>query len=716
MKLPARRLPIFALTLMVTGGLLGAGAYAAEKAKTTLPAGNPFSHASSLPYGAEAMGEIKDSDYQTAIDVGIAQENAEVAKIANNKEKPTFENTIVALDGTGALLNRVNSLFQQLVQANTNDTLDKINEAETPKLQAHQDSILLNAKLFQRIKTVYEARDTSGLNDDQKFLVTTAYRRFVHSGAELSPEKKKQLSALNNKIAKLSNDYRVKLMAAGNEAAVLVDSKDQLDGLSDADVAAAAAAAKKAGKDGKYLLVIRNTTQQPLLASLKNRDVRLKLMQASETRGEHAGKSDVRDLIATIAQLRAQKAELMGFPTFAAFTEAEQMAKTADAAKKLLIDLAPAAVKKAKEEAAEIQAVIDQEKGGFKLTAADWNLYAEQVRKAKYSVDVNEVKQYFELDRVLKDGVFFAANKMYGLTFKERHDIPTYHPDMRVFEVFEETGKPLALFMYDPWARPNKQGGAWCNGLNVPSGKDKTLPIIVNTLNFTKPEDGKPGLLSFDDVTTMFHEFGHALHGMFSVHYYQGENGFNVPTDVVEFPSQFNEHWALEPTVFANYAKHNQTGAAMPQELVDKIKKARTYGKGYATTEYVAAALLDLEWHSQTAKDPKVTDIDAFETAALRKDGVDLAEVPPRYRSPYFLHIWGNGYEANYYAYMWGEILDDDAYEWFTENGGMTRQNGQTFRDKMLGRTYTADPMEVYRGFRGRDPSAEAIKRERGLE
>ena len=716
MKSTARRLPIFALTLMVTGGLLGAGAYAADKAKTTLPASNPFSHASTLPYGAEAMGEIKDSDYRDAIDVGIAQENAEIARIANSKEKPTFENTVVALDGTGALLGRVNSLFQQLVQANTNDTLDKINEDETPKLQAHQDSILLNAKLFQRIKTVYEARETSGLDDDQKFLVTSAYRRFVHSGAELSPDKKKKLSALNNKIAKLSNDYRVKLMAAGNEAAVLVDSKDQLDGLSDADIAAAAAAAKKGGHDGKYLLVIRNTTQQPLLASLKNRDIRLKLMQASETRGEHAGKSDVRDLIAAIAQLRAQKAELMGFPSFAAFTEADQMAKTADAAKKLLIDLAPAAVKKAKDEAAEIQAVIDQEKGGFKLTAADWNLYAEQVRKAKYSVDVNEVKQYFELDRVLKDGVFFAANKMYGLTFKERHDVPTYHPDMRVFEVFEENGKPLALFMYDPWARPNKQGGAWCNSLNVPSGKDKTLPIVVNTLNFTKPEDGKPGLLSFDDVTTMFHEFGHALHGMFSVHYYQSENGFNVPTDVVEFPSQFNEHWALEPTVFANYAKHNQTGAAMPQELVDKIKKARTYGKGYATTEYVAAALLDLEWHSQTAKDPKVTDIDAFETAALKKDGVDLAEVPPRYRSPYFLHIWGNGYEANYYAYMWGEILDDDAYEWFVENGGMTRQNGQTFRDKMLGRTYTADPMEIYRAFRGRDPSAEAIKRERGLE
>jgi len=712
MKFTARHLPIFALSLI----LLGTGAQAADKANTTLAASNPFSKASTLPYGAEPMNEIKDADFLDAIVVGIAQEDAEVAKIANSKDKPTFENTIAALDHTGALLGRANTLFQQLTQANTNDTLDKINEDVTPKLQAHQDGILLNAKLFKRVKAVYEARETSGLTDDQKFLTVGTYRRFVHSGAELSADKKTQLTKINEQIAKLANDYRTRLQAAAKEAAVLVDDKAQLDGLSDADVAAAATAAKKAGHEGKYLLVVRNTTQQPLLASLKNRDLRQKLMQASETRGEHGGKSDVRELITTMAHLRAQKAELMGFATYAAFTEAEQMAKTDAAAKKLLLDLAPAAVKKAKAEAAEIQAVIDEQKGGFKLTAADWNFYSEQVRKAKYSVDNNEVQQYFEINRVLQDGVFFAANKMYGLTFKERHDVPTYSPDMRVFEVFEESGKPLALFMFDPWQRPNKNGGAWCTFMNVPSGIDNRLPILVNTENFTKPEEGKPALISFDDVTTMFHEFGHALHGMFSVHYYGGENGFNVPTDVVEFPSQFNEHWALEPTVFANYAKHYQTGAAMPQELVDKIKKARTYGKGYATTEYVAAALLDLEWHSLTAKDAKVTDIDAFETAALKKDGVDLAEVPPRYRSPYFLHIWGNGYEANYYAYMWGEILDDDAYEWFTENGGMTRQNGQTFRDKMLGRTYTADPMDIYRGFRGRDPSADAIKRERGLE
>jgi peptidyl-dipeptidase Dcp len=709
-----RRLPLLALALALTGG--PAGGSSAGAASVVLSADNPFARPSTLPYGAEPMNLIKDSDYEAAIDVGMAQEMIEIEAIAGNREEPSFDNTIVALDQTGVLLGRANSLFQQLISANTSETLDRINEVETPKLQAHSDAILLNPRLFNRIRRLYEKRDELGLDDRQKFLLTWQYRRFVHAGALLGPNKKAELAAINEKIAKLSNDYRAKLLAAGNDGAVLVESKAELDGLSEADLAAAAEAARKRGHDGKYLLVLRNTTQQPLLASLKSRAVRQKLLEAAETRGEHPGANDVRDIVAQLAQLRAQKAQLMNFASFAAFTEAEQMAKTPEAAKKLLLDLAPAATKKARAEAAEIQAQIDGQGGGFKLTAADWSYYAEQVRKAKYDVDEAEVRQYFELDRALQDGVFFAANKMYGLTFKERHDIPTYHPDMRVWEVFDADGSPLALFELDPFARPNKNGGAWCNTLNVPSGLEKRKPIIVNTENFTKPAEGKPALLSFDDVTTLFHEFGHALHAMFSVQYYPSESGFNMPTDVIEFPSQFNEHWALEPTVFANFAKHHQTLAPMPQALVDKIRRSRAYGKGYATTEYVAAALLDLEWHSLPANTPKQTDIDAFEAAALRKNGVDLAEVPPRYRTPYFLHIWANGYEANYYAYMWGEILDDDAYEWFVENGGMTRANGQKFRDKMLGLGFTNDPMTIYRGFRGRDPSADAIKRERGLE
>lgn len=681
-----------------------------------LSAENPFAHPSPLPFGAEPMGKIKDGDFRTAIETGMAQQLVEVEAIAENHEEPSFENTIVALDRSGALLGRVEPLFDQLVVANTNETLDKINEEETPKLQAHADAILLNGKLFNRIRKLYDHREELGLDDKQKFLLTWEYRRFVHAGAQLPQPKKTQLSEINEKIAKLSNEFRTRLLAANNEGALLVSSREELDGLSDAEINAAAAAAESQQQKGKYLLVLRNTTQQPLLASLKNRAIRQKLYEAALSRGEHGGDNDVRAIIGNLAQLRAQKAQLMGFPNFAAFTESEQMAKTADAARKLLADLVPAATRKARAEAAEIQTLIDQQGGGFKLAAYDWAFYADQVRKAKYSVDVTEVRQYFELDRVLQDGVFYAAGQMYGLSFKERHDIPTYHPDMRVFEVFDRDGSALALFMLDPFARSNKNGGAWCTGLNQASGIEKKKPIIVNSENFTKPADGQRALLSFDEVTTLFHEFGHALHAMFSVQYYPAENGFNMPRDVIEFPSQFNEHWALEPSVFAHYARHYQSGAVMPQPLVEKIKKAHTYGKGYATTEYVAAALLDLDWHSLSANAANIADIDGFEAEALKKDGVDLAEVPPRYRTPYFSHIWANGYEANYYAYMWGEILDDDAYEWFVENGGMTRANGETFREKMLGRGFTDDPMTIYRAFRGRNPSADAIKRERGLE
>jgi peptidyl-dipeptidase Dcp len=494
-----------------------------------------------------------------------------------------------------------------------------------------------------------------------------------------------------------------------------VSDKTELAGLSDAEIATAAAAAKARKLDGKYLIEIRNTTQQPVLASLKNRTLRARILAASEMRGDQPGPLDQRDRIATLAKLRAERAKLLGFDSFAAYVLDDQMAKSPAAAEKLLTDLVPAATAKAKEEAAEIQAEIDRQKGGFALTASDWPFYAEQVRKAKYDVDEAEIRQYFELDRVLKDGVFFAASQLYGLSFKPRTDIPVYQPDVRVWEVFDADGKSLALFYADYFARPNKDGGAWCNYLNQPSGLMGRKPVIINVANFTKPAPGEAALISFDDVTTMFHEFGHALHAMFSVQTYPTENGFNLPTDVIEFPSQFNEHWALDPTVLASYAKHYQTGAPMPQALVDKIKAARTYGQGYATTEVVAAALLDLEWHGLPASAPKQAP-DAFEAAALKMTGVDLPQVPPRYRSPYFLHIWANGYEANYYSYLWGEILDDDAFEWFTEHGGLTRANGQRFRDLMLGPGFAGDPMALYRNFRGRDPSVDAVKRQRGLE
>jgi len=680
-----------------------------------LPVDSPFAVASPLPYEAPRFDKIKDTDFQPAIEAGMVQDLADADAVANNPAPPTFENTITALEKAGQLLSRANSLFQNLVQSNSSDTLQKVNQEEAPRLQAHSDAILLNPKLFARVKAVYDARETSGLNSDQQFLALRYYRKFVHSGAELSETDKARLVDLNGKIATREAQYLDRLLAADNAGAVVVDSKAELDGLTEAEIAVAAQAAKDRKLDGKYVIALRNTTQQPILASLKNRALRERILNSSEMRGDTAGATDMRDLIATLAQLRAQKAQLLGFADFAAYTLSEQMAKTPEAARKLLTDLVPATTAKAKAEAAEIQALIDRQKGGFQLAAQDWEFYAEQVRKAKYSFDESEVKQYFELNRVLQDGVFFAANQLYGITFKERHDLPVYDPDVRVFEVFDADGKSLTLFYADYYARPNKTGGAWCNFINQPSGLDNRKPIIVNVANFTKLAAGQPALISFDDVTTMFHEFGHALHAMFSVKYYPSQNGFNLPTDVIEFPSQFNEHWALDPIVFAHYAKHHATGAPMPQPLVEKIKAARTYGEGYATMEILAASLLDLEWHSLKADAPK-QDPDLFEAAALEKNAVDLPQIPPRYRSPYFLHIWGNGYEANYYSYTWGEILDDDAYEWFKENGGLNRANGQRLRDKMLGPGYTADPMALYRDFRGRDPSAKALERQRGLD
>ncbi len=680
-----------------------------------LPPTNPFASVSTLPFEAPAFNRITDTDYQPALEAGMAQIQAESRAIADNPAPPTFDNTITAMEKSGQLLNRANILFGNLVSSNTSETLDKVNETEAPKLQAVADAILLDPKLFSRVKSLYERRESLALNADQKFLLTRYYRRFVHAGAELSPPDKAALTAINGQIATLQAQYQARLVAAANANAVVVDDKAQLDGLSDAEIKVAADAAAARKLAGKWVIVLTNTTQQPILASIKDRGLRLKIMAASESRGDVAGANDLRDIIATLAQLRARKAKLLGYPSYAAYVMVDQMAHDPATAKKLLTDLAPAATTKARAEAAEIQALIDQQRGGFQLTAADWPFYADQVRKAKYSLDDAQVKPYFLLDRVLQDGVFYAANQLYGFTFKERHDIPVYDPDVRVFEVFDADGKHLALFYADYFHRPNKSGGAWCNFLNQPSGLDKRSPLVVNVANFTKPAAGEPALISFDDVTTMFHEFGHAIHAMVSVKYYPSQDGFNLPTDVIEFPSQFNEHWALYPSVFAHYARHYQTGAPMPAELVAKIKAARNYGQGYAFSEILQAALLDQEWHSLGPDAPKQVP-DVFEAAALQRDGVALAQVPPRYRSPYFLHIWANGYEANYYSYTWGEILDDDAFEWFTENGGLTRANGQRFRDMMLGPGYTANPMDLYRAFRGRDPSVTALERQRGLD
>ncbi|WP_191091481.1 peptidyl-dipeptidase Dcp [Xanthomonas sacchari] len=695
--------------------MLGFSSGLAAAAGCAAAAANPLLTPSTLPFQAPPFDKIKDSDYLPAFEEGMKQHLAEIRKIADNPEPATFANTLEAMERSGETLTRVSRIFFGLVQADTNDARQKIQEEIAPKLAAHQDEISLDPKLFARIKSLYDQRDTLTLDPEQKRLVEYEYQEFVRAGAQLSDADKATLRKLNVEETTLATQFHTKLVAATAAGAVVVDDKAKLDGLSDGDIASAAQDATARKLDGKYLLALQNTTQQPVLASLKDRDLRQQVMAASQSRAEKGDANDTRQTVQRLAQLRAQKAKLLGFDSYAAYSLSDQMAKTPAAALKLLTDTVPAATAKARSEAAEMQKVIDAQKGGFKLTAADWDFYAEQVRKAKYDLDEAQIKPYFELDNVLQNGVFYAANQLYGLTFKERTDIPTYHDGMKVYEVFDKDGKSLALFYTDYFKRDSKSGGAWMDEFVGQNGLTGTKPVVYNVCNFTKPAPGQPALLSFDDVTTMFHEFGHALHGMFSNVKYPTLAGTATSRDFVEFPSQFNEHWASDPKVFAHYAKHYQTGEAMPADLVEKIKKSRTFNQGYATTEYLSAALLDLSWHTLPADAP-LQDVDKYEADSLKKYKVDLPEVPPRYRTTYFDHIWGGGYSAGYYAYFWSEVLDDDAFQWFKEHGGLTRANGDIFRAKILSRGNTVDLATLYRDFRGKDPSVEPLLENRGLK
>ena len=678
------------------------------------PAKNPFFAKSPLPFEAPPFDRIKDSDFQPAIEEGMTRELAEIQTIANNSDAPTFANTIEAMERTGDVLRRVQRVFSGLAQSNTNPTLQKVQSAEAPKLAAHRDAIYLDPKLFARIKSLYDRRGTLGLDAESKFLVERYYKNFVRAGAQLNDADKTALRALNQEQSKLTTQFRDRILADTNASAIIIDDKMLLDGLPDSDIAAAAERAKARGLEGKWLLTLQNTTQQPPQTYLKNRDLRKRLYDASIARGNHGGDNDTKAIIARLAQLRAQRAKLLGYPSYAAYNLDDEMSKTPENAIKLMTNMVPAATAKARGEAARMQKLIDAQKGGFTLEPWDWQFYAEQVRKAEFDLDEGQVRPYFELNNVLQNGVFFAATKLYGITFKERHDIPVYQPDVRVFDVFDTDGKPLALFYADFFSRPNKAGGAWTSSFVGQSRLLGTKPVVTNTENFTKPAAGQPALLTFTDVTTMFHEFGHALHGMFSNVKYPSIAGSAVPRDFVEFPSQFNEHWALEPTVFANYAKHYQTAAPMPEDLIAKLKSARTFNQGFATTEYLGAALLDMAWHTIPADAP-LLEVNAFEPESLKQSSVFMTEVPPRYRSTYFSHIWGGGYAAGYYAYLWSEVLDDDAYYWFKENGGMSRANGDRFRKMILSRGGTEDPAAMYRAFRGRDPKVEPLLQERGL-
>ncbi len=701
-------------TLITAGGFaLASGGLAIPAKAADFGPANPFYAPSRLPFQAPPFDKLKDSDYQPAIEAGMAEELREMDAISRNPAAPTFENTLVAMEKTGRLLGRALAAFDAVSEADTNPTLQAAKTELAPKLAAHEDEIYLNAKLFNRVETVFQKRESLHLDPESMRLVEVVYDRFVHAGAKLSDADKVRLKQLNEEASALSDAFTNKLLDATKQGAYETSDPSLLAGLSEAQIAAAAAAAKGRGVPG-YLIALQNTTQQPALSQLTDRAARAALFQNSWLRAERGNLNDTRATLARLAQLRAQRAALLGFASHAAWKLEDQMAKTPEAALQFMDALVPLATAKSAAEAAGIQALIDAQKGGFTLQAWDWDFYAGQVRKAKYDIDQNEVKPYFELNNVLENGVFHAAHLLYGISFKERRDIPVYQADVRVFEIDDVSGKPLALFYCDYFKRDNKNGGAWMSRFVGQSKLLKTLPVVYNVANLPKPAPGQPALISFNDVITMFHEFGHALHGMFSNVEYPSLSGTSTARDFVEFPSQFNEHWAMYPSVFNHYARHHVSGEPMPAALAEKIMRARNFNQGYALTELLAAAELDMQWHVLPANAP-LQDPDAFEKQALIKTRLDIAAVPPRYRSSYFSHIWGGGYSAGYYAYLWTQMLADDGYQWFDDHGGLTRTNGDRFRQMVLSRGNTQELGKMYSDWRGAAPTVDAMMKYRDL-
>jgi len=697
----------------IVAGTMALTAASTHAGTAVFGAANPFYAPSTLPFHAPPFDRIKDEDYLPAIEAGMAEQLAEMERIADNPASPTLDNTFVAMEKSGRLLHRARAAFRGVSEANTNPTLQSVKTALAPKMAAHEDAIHLNKKLFKRIATVYQKRATLKLDPESLRLVEVTYDEFVHAGSNLTDEAKAQLKKLNEEASTLSNAFSTKLLEATKEGAYSTTVRTALAGLSDAQLSAAAQAAQNRKAEG-YMMPLQNTTQQPVLASLNVRATRDAIFQNSWNRAERGDADDTRATIARLAQLRAQRAKLLGFSSHAAWKLEDQMAKTPQAALEFMDALVPVATAKAASEAQDIQAVIDAQQGGFALQPWDWAFYGEQVRKAKYDLKDAEIKPYFELNNVLENGVFFAANQLYGISFRERKDIPVYHPDVRVFEVTDVDGTTLALFYCDYFKRDNKNGGAWMSAFVQPSKLLGDRPVIYNVANLPKPATGEPALISFDDVTTMFHEFGHALHGMFANTRYPTLSGTTPARDFVEFPSQFNEHWAVYPAVFDHYARHYQTGAAMPDALVEKIKMAKNFNAGYALTELLAAAELDMQWHVLPADAP-LQDPDEFERQALAKTHLDVHAVPPRYRSSYFSHIWDSGYSAGYYAYLWTQMLDDDAYQWFDDHGGLSRANGERFRRMILARGNTQNLAGIYEAWRGKRPTIDAMMKYRGF-
>ncbi|WP_371833648.1 M3 family metallopeptidase [Shewanella sp. H8] len=663
--------------------------------------------ASPLPFMAPQFDKLKTSDYLPAFEQGMQEQKAQIATITNNSEPATFENTIVALEKTGAILDRTQRAFFNLSGLISDDNYTSIEEQIVPKLTAHQDNIYLNQKLFSRIQAIY--KNKAALTGEDLRLVEVYYDRFVRAGAELSAADKTKMRELNGELAKLETSFSQNVLKSFKDDVIVIEDKALLDGLSDSDIASLAAAAKDAGKTG-YMITLVNTTTQPLLSSLKNRDVRQQLWETSAYRAMDTNAP----LNIKIAQLRAAKANLLGYPTWAAYSLGDQMAKTPEAVYGILDDLAPKALVKARIEAADIQAEIVKDGKDFKLEPWDWAYYAEKVRKAKYDLDDSQVKPYFEMNTVLNDGLFFAMNKLYGITIKPRKDLPVWHKDVSAYEVFNKDGSAIGLFYLDPYARQGKRGGAWMDELVTQSFLKNTKPVVYNALNIPKPAEGQPTLMTFDEVSTMFHEFGHAIHGLFSQVNYPSLAGTATARDFVEFPSQANEDWSIDPQVLANYAKHYKTGEPIPAELLAKVLKSHTFNQGFGTVEYLAAALLDMEWHS-IAAGTEITDVAAFEKQALAKHGLDYTPVPPRYKTTYFSHSFGGGYSAGYYAYLWTEVFAADAFSFMMDHGGLTLENGQKYRDTVLSKGNSQDLMQDYIDFAGKKPSTDALLKRRGL-
>ena len=676
---------------------------------------NPLLIESALPYRYPAFDKIKDDDFVPAIETGMRDQLKEVEAVADNSDQPTFDNTIVALERTGRLLDRAQRTFSNLNACDTNPTRQKIDKEMAPKLAAHRDEIFLNPKLFARVQALYEKRDQLGLDPESAYLLERYYKDFVRAGAKLSDSDKEKLKEINAELARLQTQFEQNVLKERNASSVVVGRKKELAGLTKDQMASLTAAAKAEHEKGKSVIELQNTTGQPLLGSLQDRGLRQRIMQTSLSRNSKGGEFDTRNVVLRTAQLRAEKAKLLGYPNWAAYQLEDQTAHDVPTVNKLLAELAPPAVANAKREAADMQKIVDQEKGGFQIAPWDWDFYSEKVRKAKYAFDESEVRPYYELNHVIIDGVFYAAQKLYGLTFKERHDLPVYQPDVRLFEVYDRDGKPLALFIGDYYARPSKHGGAWMNAYVQQSGLFGTKPVVANHLNIPKPPPGEPTLLTQDEVRTAFHEFGHALHGMFSNVKYPRFSGTSVPRDFVEYPSQVNEMWAAWPEVLGNYAKHYKTGEPMPQALLDKVKAAEKFNQGFKTTEYLSASLLDQAWHQLNPSEvPK--DAVAFEAEALHNARVDFPPVPPRYRSFYFSHAFAGGYSAGYYSYIWSEVLDADTVEWFKQHGGLKRENGDRFRAMLLSRGGSADALGLFKNFVGRDPYIEPLLERRGLD